>query len=82
MNIINAEDPESLYTNSATKLEWRLKAGLNVWANDNIGIKLQVSLLFTAQGVGGDLNLGTGNLFRKKCQELILLSLLNGNFIF
>lgn len=62
MNIINVEDPESLYTNRATKLAWGFKLGLNAWANDVVGIKLQASLLSTVQGVGGGLYFGTGGV--------------------
>jgi hypothetical protein len=45
---------------SATKFGWGLKLGVNIYASEKFGIKLQTSLLSAAQGVGGSLYFGTG----------------------
>jgi hypothetical protein len=45
---------------SATKFGWGLKLGVNIYASEKFGIKLQTSLMSAAQGVGGSLYFGTG----------------------
>ena len=60
MDIINATNPDNNNSNSATKFAWGIKAGLNIWANEKVGIKLQTSLLSAVQAVGGGLYFGTG----------------------
>ena len=57
---VNAENPDTHNTGSATKFAWGIKAGVNIWANEKFGIKLQTQLLSIAQGAGGGLYFGTG----------------------
>jgi hypothetical protein len=57
-NITNPDDPGN--SASATKFAWGIKAGVNVWASEKVGIKLQASLLSAVQAVGGTVYFGTG----------------------
>jgi hypothetical protein len=60
MAIFNIEDPDNGKSASATKFAWGIKAGVNVWASEKVGIKLQASLLSAVQAVGGSVYFGTG----------------------
>ena len=58
--IINADNPETGESASATKFAWGFRLGGNIWVNDRIGIKIQGDLLSLVQGAGGGLYFGTG----------------------
>jgi hypothetical protein len=58
--IIDANNPNTNNSRSATKFAWGLKLGVNIFASEKFGIKLQTSLMSAAQGVGGSLYFGTG----------------------
>jgi hypothetical protein len=60
MSIYNIENPSTGNSGNATKFTWGLKAGLNIWVSEKIGIKLQGGLLSAVQAVGGGLYFGTG----------------------
>lgn len=60
MDIINVENPDNNNSSSSTKLAWGFKAGLNLWVNEKVGIKMQASLLSAVQAVGGGVYFGTG----------------------
>jgi hypothetical protein len=60
MAIFNIENPENSRSTSATKFAWGIKAGLNIWASEKVGIKMQASLLSAVQAVGGGVYFGTG----------------------
>jgi len=60
MVIFNVENPETGNTGSAVKFSWALRAGLNIWVTEKIGIKMQAGLLSAVQSVGGGLYFGTG----------------------
>jgi hypothetical protein len=60
MAIIDADNPATSSSNSATKFAWGLRGGVNVWASEKVGIKLQAQLLSVPQGAGGGLYFGTG----------------------
>lgn len=60
MDIINVYNPDNKNDLSGTKFAWGIKAGINVWANEKVGIKLQTSLLSAVQAVGGGIYFGTG----------------------
>jgi hypothetical protein len=60
MDIINADNPDNKNSGSSTKFAWGAKAGVNVWVNEKVGIKLQASLLSAVQAVGGSVYFGTG----------------------
>lgn len=58
--IINVDNPDNNTSNSATKFAWGLKFGVNIWASEKVGIKLQGQLMSAVQGAGGGLYFGTG----------------------
>lgn len=58
--IYNVTNPENGNSGSSTKFAWGAKAGVNVWASEKVGIKLQASLLSAVQAVGGGVYFGTG----------------------
>jgi hypothetical protein len=60
MAIFNIENPDNGNSTSATKFAWGIKAGLNIWASEKVGIKMQASLLSAVQAVGGSVYFGTG----------------------
>lgn len=62
MVIVSAKNPESGYSNSATKFAWGARLGAIIWASDKVGIKLQMMLLSAVQSAGGGLYFGTGGL--------------------
>lgn len=49
----NADNPDNGNSSSATKFAWDIRLGANIWANENIGIKLQAMLLSSVQAAGG-----------------------------
>ena len=60
MNILNVTNPDNGNTGNVTKLAWGIKGGVNIFASEKVGFKLQMSLLSTVQAVGGGLYFGTG----------------------
>lgn len=60
MDILNVVNPTTGSTGNATKFAWGIKGGVNVFANEKVGIKLQLSLLSAVQAVGGSFYFGTG----------------------
>jgi hypothetical protein len=58
--IMDAKNPNSGASRSATKFGWGLKLGVNIFASEKFGIKLQTSLMSAVQSVGGSLYFGTG----------------------
>lgn len=60
MGIFHIENPENGESGSTTKFAWGIKAGLNIWLSDKIGLKMQAGLLSAVQSVGGGLYFGTG----------------------
>ncbi|HTS44500.1 MAG TPA: outer membrane beta-barrel protein [Puia sp.] len=58
--IIDAKNPTQNTSGSVTKFAWDLRAGVNIWATESVGLKLQVQLLSAVQGAGGGLYFGTG----------------------
>jgi len=60
MAIYDVTNPENLNSGSATKFAWGLKGGLNIWANERVGIKMQAALISAVQAVGGGIYFGTG----------------------
>lgn len=62
MDILNATRPANLggESASATKFAWGAKLGLNIWASEKVGIKLQADLLSAVQAFGGGIYFGTG----------------------
>lgn len=60
VGIINIENPDNRRSDNATKFAWGLKAGVNVWANEKVGIKIQTGLNSAVQAAGGGFYFGTG----------------------
>ena len=56
---VTGEDGKS---ENATKFAWGAKLGLNIWASDKVGIKMQTGLVSAVQGAGGGLYFGTGGV--------------------
>jgi hypothetical protein len=60
MDVLNVTNPDNNNTTGATKFAWGGKLGVNIWASEKVGIKLQASLLSAVQAIGGGLYFGTG----------------------
>lgn len=60
MDIINVTNPDKDNSASATKFAWGAKLGVNIWASEKVGIKLQAGLLSAVQAIGGGVYFGTG----------------------
>ena len=60
--VMNVTNPENNRSETSTKFAWGLKLGLNIWATDAIGLKLQTGLVSAVQGAGGGLYFGTGGI--------------------
>jgi hypothetical protein len=60
MAIFNIDNPDNGNSGSSTKFAWGIKAGVNIWASEKVGIKLQATLLSAVQAVGGSVYFGTG----------------------
>ena len=60
MIIADLNDPNSSYSDTATKFAWGLRGGVTVWATEKVGIKLQAQLLSAVQSMGGGFYFGTG----------------------
>lgn len=60
MDIINVENPDNGKSTSGTKFAWGAKLGVNIWASEKVGIKLQAGLLSAVQAIGGGIYFGTG----------------------
>jgi hypothetical protein len=62
MAIFNVDDTKSDLSGNATKFSWGAKAGLNIWATENVGLKIMTGLNSAIQGAGGGLYFGTGGV--------------------
>jgi hypothetical protein len=60
MAIFNVENPDNGNSGNSTKFAWGAKLGLNFWASDKVGIKMQTGLVSAVQSAGGGLYFGTG----------------------
>jgi hypothetical protein len=57
---LDVTNPNTGNSNNSTKFAWGIRLGLNIYASEKFGIKLQTGLLSAVQGVGGGLYFGTG----------------------
>jgi len=62
MAIFNVNNPDSGSSQNSTKFAWGAKLGVNIWATENVGIKMQTGLISAVQGAGGGLYFGTGGV--------------------
>ena len=60
MAIIDSKNTETDQSASATKFALGARIGVNIWASERVGIKLQTQLLSVPQGAGGGIYFGTG----------------------
>lgn len=60
VGILNIKNPESGRSDTATKFAWGIKAGVNLWASEKVGLKLQAGLNSVVQAAGGGFYFGTG----------------------
>lgn len=60
--IFNVKNPDSGNSDNATKFAWSIKAGLNIWASEKVGLKLQTGLISAVQAAGGGLYFGPGGI--------------------
>jgi hypothetical protein len=62
MAIFNVTNPENNRSDNSVKFAWGAKVGLNIWATEKVGIKMQTGLVSAVQGAGGGLYFGTGGI--------------------
>lgn len=60
MAIFNVEEKDGDLSGNSTKFAWGAKLGVNIWASDKVGIKMQAGLNSAVQSAGGGLYFGTG----------------------
>lgn len=60
MAIFNVENPDNGNSGNATKFAWGAKLGVNIWASEKVGVKIQTGLNSAVQSAGGGLYFGTG----------------------
>ncbi len=58
--IVDVRNPDNGNSQGSTEFAWGLKGGVNVWASEKVGLKLQTNLMSMVQAVGGGIFLGTG----------------------
>jgi hypothetical protein len=57
--IFNNKSPQGNEESSYVKFGWGARLGLNIWATEKVGLKIQAHLLSAVQGFGGGLSFGT-----------------------
>ncbi|MBC6367408.1 acyloxyacyl hydrolase [Algoriphagus sp. AK58] len=60
MVIFDVTNPKNGNNDGGTKFAWGLRGGSNFWVTEQVGIKIQASLLSAVQGAGGGIYFGTG----------------------
>jgi len=60
MAIFNVNNPDNGNSQNSTKFAWGAKLGVNIWASEKVGIKMQTGLVSAVQSAGGGLYFGTG----------------------
>ena len=60
MAIFNIKNPDNGKSGNSTKFAWGAKLGLNFWASDRVGLKIQTGLISAVQAAGGGFYFGTG----------------------
>lgn len=58
--IFSNKNPQGNEEESYVKFGWGARLGINIWATEKVGLKLQTQLLSAVQGFGGGLSFGTG----------------------
>ncbi|HPE77208.1 MAG TPA: outer membrane beta-barrel protein [Draconibacterium sp.] len=60
--VFNVDNPDNGNSNNGTKFAWGAKLGLNIWANEKVGIKMQTGVISAVQAAGGGLYFGGGGV--------------------
>jgi len=60
--IFNVDNPDNGNSANATKFAWGVKAGVNIWASEKVGLKIQTGVISAVQAAGGGLYFGTGGI--------------------
>jgi hypothetical protein len=60
MLIADVSNESNSRSESFTKFAWGLRLGVNIWASEKVGLKLQTQLLSAVQAAGGGAYFGTG----------------------
>lgn len=58
--VFNVTNPDNGRSDNATKFAWGIKAGLNIWATEKVGLKMQTGMISAVQAAGGGFYFGTG----------------------
>lgn len=59
-DIMSLNNPDNNRSSTKTQFAWGIRGGVNIWAAQNVGIKLQAQLLSAVQSVGGGFYFGSG----------------------
>lgn len=60
VDAMSLKNPDNNKTTNKTFFAWGIRGGANIWASENVGIKLQAQLISAVQSVGGGFYFGTG----------------------
>jgi hypothetical protein len=60
VGIIDVTNESKNTTSSLTKFAWGIRMGVNIWATEKFGLKLQTQLISAVQAAGGGAYFGTG----------------------
>jgi hypothetical protein len=59
VGIIDVTNATSDKSSTLTKFAWGFRGGVNIWASETMGVKIQAQLLSAVQGAGGGAYFGT-----------------------
>ncbi|HSH20212.1 MAG TPA: hypothetical protein VLA03_07150, partial [Draconibacterium sp.] len=62
MAIFNVTNPKKNNSGNSTKFAWGAKLGVNIWASDKVGLKIQTGLISAVQAAGGGFYFGSGGV--------------------
>ncbi|WP_276483930.1 outer membrane protein [Paraflavitalea pollutisoli] len=60
--IVDIENPNTNYSDNATKFAWNFRGGTNINLSSRVAFKVQAQLMSAVQGAGGGLYFGTGGV--------------------
>lgn len=62
VSVFNVNNPDNGRSGNSTKFAWGAKLGVNIWASDKVGLKIQTGLISAVQAAGGGFYFGTGGV--------------------